>query len=373
MKVAFDGTTLTPGQTGIGYYTEHLLHALLEVDESLDLRLISNQETVTSLPLKWDLPVSKGIPLPLRIPWMQSSAPHILYRGDFDLAHFTNSMTPLVKTVPYVVTIHDMTLQMFPEYHPWHRLLTRPLIEWSARRADAIITVSESARKDIQRVFGIPSSRIHRIYEAPSRIFRPVQQRSQLDEVRRRYGLSESFVLSVGTIEPRKNLVRLIEAFQQVVRKGSAELQLIFAGRFGWGYQEILRRVEELGLGSRVKMLGYVPLTDLPIIYSLCTVLAYPSLYEGFGLPPIEAMACCAPVVVSRNSCFEEVLGNAAELVDPISTSSLTEALYRLTTDESYRSDLRKRGLVRARRFSWSETARRTLDVYKSVLRESLS
>lgn len=366
MRIAFDGSTLTSEKTGVGFYTENLLLSLAG-NFCEDLDVISHREMVTSRPLPSDLRTrvrGRGCPRTL---WMQLVAPTMMKKFDPSVAHFTNSVTPIRKVAPYVITIHDMTLRLYPRLHPLRRVLLRPLTELAARRADAVITVSESSRVDTERLLGIPRDKIRVIHNGAAPDFRRSEAGSSFEEIRRRYGLAERFVLTVGTIEPRKNLKRLIEAFLRLREKGRLEHQLVCVGRLGWHFNEILRLIDERRLREQVILTGYVPSSDLPALYNLCEFFVYPSLYEGFGLPVVEAMACGAPVVVANCPALVEVAGDVAELVDPLSIDSIEEALRRLMHCKDLRYELSQRSLEQARRFSWEKAALETMELYREL------
>ncbi|MFQ5854596.1 MAG: glycosyltransferase family 4 protein [Anaerolineae bacterium] len=369
MRIAFDGTTLRPYRTGVGYYTEHLLHHLLHEAPEDEFVVVSNRSVHTSTPLPDGVRVFEGHRFPVRNVWMQTLLPIALGAIRPNVAHFTNSIIPLAKRVPTVVTIHDMTLNLFPHLHPLRKqVLTRPLVTLAAHIADAIITVSHSARQDILRLTGMPAGRVHVIHEAAAPAFRPIRDRTLLESVRRRYGLAERLILYVGTIEPRKNLPRLIEAYARLHRAGDLQHQLVCVGPHGWGYQEVQRSIEALGLRDAIRLTGYVPFADLAPLYNLSEIFVFPSLYEGFGLPVVEAMACGTPVIAAGNSSFREIADGAVETVDPLRTDAIAEALLRLSHDADRRRELRRNGLLRAQEFSWSRAARETLAVYCAAI-----
>src|ERR1051325_8548833 len=213
MRIAFDGTALRPGRTGVGYYTEHLLHHLARTATNDELIVVSNRSIDTTSPLPSRVRVatpSRRVP---RLVWMQKLAVTALREVEADVVHFTNGMLPLASPVPTVVTIHDMSLRLYPRYHAARRvLLNRPLVDLAARTADAIITVSEAAKRDIVRLYRIDPDRVHVVHEAAAPAFRPVVDAAELDRVRRKYGLRERVILYVGTIEPRKNPPQLLAA-----------------------------------------------------------------------------------------------------------------------------------------------------------------
>jgi glycosyltransferase involved in cell wall biosynthesis len=303
---------------------------------------------------------------------MQTVLPSALRQVRPDLCHFTNYLAPVQCPCPSIVTIYDMTVFITPRFHTFKKfVLDRTLIPTVARRADAIVTVSNSARDDIVRYLKVPRDKVKVIPGAASSHFRPTTDPAKLEDVRRRYGLDAPYILYVGTIEPRKNLVRLAQAFARLKKRGLSH-KLLIVGQAGWQVGPVYAEVERLGLTRDVIFTGYVPLEDLPPLYTLAESLAFPSLYEGFGLPVIEAMACGTPVVTSRSSSLGEISGDAALLIDPLSVDELEEALYRIHADPSLRACLREKGVARAALFTWETTARATLDLYKQVRSRSV-
>jgi glycosyltransferase involved in cell wall biosynthesis len=367
MRIAFDGTTLTPGRTGVGYYTEHLLqHLAREVEATGDeLVVVSNQPIDTEQPLPPHVRVHAGHRFPIRIGWMQLRAARALEALAPDVAHFTNGMVPAGSAVSTVVTIHDMSLRLYPQCHPIRRLLlNRPLMQVAMRRASAIVTVSHSTRRDLLRLHALSPDRVSVVHEAASPAFRPIRDRVRLDTIRAKYGLPDRFILYVGTIEPRKNLGRLIDAFARA-RSAGIPHELVCVGPYGWSSRDLAGRIARLGLSSHVHFTGYVPFDDLPVIYNLGEFFVFPSLYEGFGLPVVEAMASGTPVLTANTSSLVEIAGDGAETVDPTNTEALADAIRRLATDEALRRDLAERGWQRSRAFSWSQTAKEMLAVYQ--------
>jgi glycosyltransferase involved in cell wall biosynthesis len=369
MRIAFDGTTLTPLRTGVGYYTEHLLqHLAREVEVTGDeLIVVSNQPIDTAQPLPRHVTVCHRWRFPLRIAWMQLLAGRVLDNIRADVAHFTNGMVPLGTSAARVVTIHDMSLKLYPECHPPRRLLiNRPLLGVAARVADAVVTVSHSARSDLLAVYNIPADRVMVVHEAAGPGFQPIADRACRARIRMRYGLPERFALYVGAIEPRKNLRRLMEAFAQARRAGISH-ELVCVGPYGWSSRDLYEHIDALGLRHVVHFTGYVPVEDLPVIYNLGEFFVFPSIYEGFGLPVIEAMACGLPVITANTSSLAEVAAGAGETVDPHDVDALTEAIRTLATDAARRRELSERGLARAQEFSWARTAKEMLALYGRV------
>jgi glycosyltransferase involved in cell wall biosynthesis len=366
MRIAFDGSFLRPGRTGVGYYTEHLLqHLAREVVHTGDeLVVVSNKPIDTQAPLPPHVRVHEGHQFPIHMGWMQLRASRALEALRADVAHFTNGMMPIGSPVPTVITIHDMSLRLYPRFHPLRRLLLlRPMTYVAIRQAQSMVAVSHSARRDLLRLHGVAPDRVAVVHEAASPAFRPLSDRARLDDIRARYGLPPRFILYVGAIEPRKNLTRLMTAFAQA-RQAGIPHHLVCAGPYGWASRDLAGRIERLGITRAVHFTGYVPFEHLPAIYNLGDFFVFPSLYEGFGLPVVEAMACGVPVLTSNTSSLGEIAGDAAETIDPMDTDAMAAAILRLATDAELRRDRAERGLRRARSFSWEQSAREMLAVY---------
>lgn len=372
MRIGIDGTPLLGQRSGVGYYTGYLLSALMESRPQWDYLLYSNRPlNGLERPLQKARQVGRRFS-PSRWLWMQTLLPLTIQRSRPNLCHFTNALAPLWQPAPFVLTIHDASLFLYGHYHPTARHLTMRLtLPLVARRAAAIITVSQHSRNDLIRVLGLNPDKIHVVYEAADDGFRPVCDVATLDALRRKYVLPPHFVLYVGTLEPRKNLGRLLRALKQVRDEGLPH-HLVLAGAMGWMMNAFQQEVRALGLSDVVHYLGYIPRHDLPGLFSLATVFAFPSLYEGFGLPPLEAMACGLPVLTSNGTSLTEICGNAAYLVDPHSVPDIAAGLGALLRDEGLRQTLRNRGLEHVSHFSWNRAARETGDVYHQALQENI-
>ena len=359
MNIAFDGTVLHGRKSGVGYYCEELLNAMLEIDHDDQFFVFSHQR----LNLKFrssngNLKFSNSMFFPVRAVYLHALLPTILNREKPDLCHYTNFLAPIAEDHPYVVTIHDMGLEVLRHCHPMtKRIYTRRLIPRVARNARLIIANSEYSKWEVVRHLGIPEERIRVTPLAAAPEFRPVPSPH-----------TNPYFLFVGNLEPRKNLERLIEAFASMPGK---DHDLVIVGNSWYRAADVENKARSMGLTRRVKFRGYVTKGELPALYSGATALVYPSLLEGFGLPVVEAMACGTPVITSNNSALKEVAGNAAVLVDPLNVRELTEAMTRLAEDQVARLELSRRGLTRAADFSWKKTAELTLDAYHQALRPS--
>jgi glycosyltransferase involved in cell wall biosynthesis len=285
-----------------------------------------------------------------------------------DLFHATEHLLPKLARARSVFTLHDTAYLRFPEYHlARNRIYLRTMMPRFLRRADRIIAVSENTRRDALRFYPLDQEKIEVIPEGVEERFRPDVGRDVVSRIRHRYTLPERFLLSIGTIEPRKNLSTLVEAYA-ALRPRHPEVGLVIAGSRGWLYERFFEQLRSLGLEDRVIFTGHVPEDDIPALLNAAEVFAFPSEFEGFGLPPLEAMACGIPVVSSNAASLPEVVGDAGLLLPPRDVGGWVTALGRLLDDRQLRADLSARGLARARLFSWDTAARRTLEVYRSVM-----
>lgn len=288
------------------------------------------------------------------------------------LFHATEHLLPRFKRIKTVFTLHDLIFKFFPRYHlPRNRIFLTLAMPLFLKRAGAIICVSEHTKRDAIKVYGVPEEKMRVIYEGIHPRFRRVTDAKALQAVKDRYRLADKFILAVGTIEPRKNLVTLFEAFRALREQDDGLAQeVIVVGKQGWLHESTYRAVHELGLTGRVRFFTTVEDDDLVAIYSLAHAMAFPSVYEGFGFPPLEAMACSAPVVSSNAASLPEVCGDAALLIPPLDIAEWVRALQRVLTDDVLRRELGARGPKQAAKFTWLATAQATQAVYQSLLRQ---
>lgn len=352
MRVALDGMPLASELTGVGHYTFELARSLKLVAPDDEFTLVSPQSPNARHTQRW---WSLGLPL-------------YLIRSPFDLFHGTNYEIPIWSKLPSVVTIHDLSLFFHPEAHE-KRLVRRarwrmPLM---ARLATKIITPTLSVKNEVVEKFGLNPDKVAVTHEAPRATFRR-REGAEVVQLLQRLGIHENFILFVGTVEPRKNLHRLVEAFDQVLRTTSLSPQLVIAGGRGWLMDDFASAIKQRGLDDHVCLTGYLEDEDLCALYSSCRVFVYPSLYEGFGLPPLEAIACGAPVIASGIAAITETLESAARFVDPRDVDDLAKAMVEMLTDETMREHFARAGAERVKGFTWEQTARETLEVYKSAL-----
>lgn len=382
MRIGVDyGAALWQG-AGIGRYTRGLIEALLRIDRE-DRYVLLYPRGLPGRPapflgqlrqLRADNPHVRLCPLPLSDRWLailwqrlRLPLPVEAVCGRVDLFFSPDFVLPPQLTGRRVVVVHDLAFLVHPE-------CAVPSLEWylqgavprAIARADLVLADSESCRHDLIHLLNVDPARVEVLYSGVEPAFHPLQEQDQLDTVRARYGLPERFLLTVGTIEPRKNLPRLFEALARIPQ--DLRLPVVVVGKQGWLHEDSFAAVEKQGLQSWVHFLGFVPQQDVPALYNLALALTYPSLYEGFGLPPLEAMACGTPVLTSDVASLPEVVGKAAILVDPKDVDSIAEGLQRLLADAALRAELRAAGLIRAREFTWERAARRLLELIGGLM-----
>ncbi len=283
-----------------------------------------------------------------------------------ELFHATEHLLLPLQSCPTVLTVHDLIFHLHPEHHKrlnrWYLNAALPLY---CRRADAIICVSEHSKADLVRVWGIDAAKVQVVHEAANVHFGPVSS-EQVATVRQRYGLPERYLLTVGTIEPRKNLSRLLDALALLRRHGD-DISLVIVGRMGWMYHDFVEKLEQFEYRDTVIRPGFVPDVDLPAVYNGATATVMASIYEGFGLPILESMACGTPVVSSRAASLPELGGDAARYFDPLGVEEMAAVIREVWRDAELRQQMSQQGFVQAAKFSWIQAARETLEVYESV------
>ena len=372
MHIGIDAHALGAQQGGNETYIKQLILALAELDRANRYTLyIAHADTAhqwqTYFAPRHPNFAVRQIPAPtplVRVPLYLS---YELRHRPVDLLHVQYTAPPFCPA-PVVATIHDLAFEHLPKTFTrrgsWQLKMT---VRRTAQRAARIATVSEFSRQDILLTYGLPPDKVVVTYNGVNASFTPTPERA--DEavlMRQKYGIARSFILAVGSLQPRKNLVRLIRAYNQLrTQYADFKEQLVIVGRQLWLHEEVFREVKKQQWGRDVILTGYVPEADLPPLYRAAQVFAYPSLFEGFGLPPLEAMACGTPVVTSNGSSLPEIVGEAAILIDPLDEQTLAAGLYCAVTDHQLRARLRQEGLLQAERFTWRKAAEKTLRLYQ--------
>jgi glycosyltransferase involved in cell wall biosynthesis len=385
MRVCIDVSAAVHRRAGLGRYAQELVGALAAGQDGYTVFYHQRGQAHLTPPLdhlpRITTPLSvKPWRLATMLAYFAGAGMDAMFPG-VDVFHATEHLLPRLKRIPAVFTLHDLIFRFDPDSHKaLNRIYLNLMMPRFLRAAQAIIAVSQCSRQDAVRLYNVPAEKIHVIYEGVDPRFKPATDAQALESVRLKYSLPQRFILHVGTIEPRKNLPALFEAFSNlakhpgVQRRGQSpisNLKLVIAGKKGWLTGETFERAK--ALGGDVVFTGYVADADLPTLYTLAELLVMPSVYEGFGLPVLEAMACGAPVACSNTSSLPEIAGDAALLFDPHDVRSIAQAIGRAIADSSLRAALRARGLDQAARFTWAEAARQTRQVYEQVGRAKTS
>lgn len=376
MRISIDYSPAVYQGAGVGRFVRHLVRALLVLDTINDYSLMyarpPRNAPTPKLPTGANV-THRRLLLPerlLNVLWYKVGIPLPMevLAGRADVFHFPDFTLPPVQGASTVLTIHDLSFLLVPECaDAGLRAHLERVVPASAHRASFVTADSENTRNDIATLLDVPSERIEVVYPGVDERFGPFSDEGELERVRGKYGLHFPFILYVGTIEPRKNLGRLLRAYVMLRQERKIPHRLVIGGGLGWLYDDVLRDIDELAAQNEVVFLGRVPDDDLPGLYRLTDLFVFPSLYEGFGIPPLEAMACGAPVVCSNTSSLPEVVGDAGVMVPPEDVDALARAIGDLLADPERRALLGQRGIARAKRFTWQESARRLLEVYRKV------
>jgi glycosyltransferase involved in cell wall biosynthesis len=382
MKIGIDCSAVPGARTGVGEYTYNLVQALSRIDKvnsyvlyPFFYHLINPDYNNADLPATDNFCVDRRPPaFPILLQRFVHLAGRTLFTeemlGDVDIVHSTTFCAPRFKDghKRLVVTIYDLTVITHPECHKKLNIRhCKKGIEDAVRYADAIIAISEHTKKDLVNIAGAPEDLVHVTPLAADPGLGPVKERAVLDKVRKKYGLPGRYVLFLGSLEPRKNVATLIRAYAALPAEIKDEVRLVIAGAKGWMNSPVHDTLDKLGLLDRTTFTGYVDRADLSALYSMAECFVYPSLYEGFGLPVLEAMACATPVVTSNTSSMPEVAGSAARLIDPLDHARLAGILEEILKSKDLQKDMIRKGLRQAAMFSWERCAAETLEVYEKV------
>ena len=378
MKIGINALFFQYRVSGSAQYMLHLLDALARLDQQNEYILLGPKPAEQTVEYSFPYQVH---PVPdfvardeniEKVIWEQLIAPNAAHHAAVDLYHVPYFAPPLFPRTPTVVTIHDVIPLRLPAYQLGGKVKAyMKLVSYAAHRATMIITVSQHAKKDMVDALKIPPERIRVIYEAAGDEYHPIADPEILATARARYGISERYIFYLGGLDQRKNVLQLIRAFSHLYHQlGDPDLQLVISGnpdkQKGQLFPDPRPVAADLGMDSQI-VYRFIEDEDKPAIYSGASLFVFPSLYEGFGLPPLEAMGCGAPVVCSNRTSLPEVVGDAAISVDPEDTRALTEAMHQILTNSTLQADLRARSLRQAAQFSWDKTAQETLAVYHEV------
>jgi glycosyltransferase involved in cell wall biosynthesis len=364
MRVGIDARLVYYSQAGIGQYILHLVNGLANVDAENEYVLLQSRKDDTTI---LDQPNFRRVSLwtPSHHRLERYSLNVELMRLGLDVLHSPDFIPPHRPSCKSVITVHDLAFLLYPHFLTKESARYYGHIDQAVRWTDHIISVSHSTKRDTIQHLGVPEEKITVVHEAANPIFRPVDRETARREVRNRHGVDGPFLLFVSTIEPRKNVPTLLRALWQLMQCYKEDVRLVLAGGKGWLFEDAFAVVEELKLDGRVHFVGRVSSEDLLYLYNAAEMLTHPAFYEGFGLPPLEAMACGLPVVVSDVASLPEVVGDAGMLIDPNDVDELTVAMWRVLNDDKLRQEMQDKGLRQAGRFSWERAARETLEIYR--------
>jgi glycosyltransferase involved in cell wall biosynthesis len=375
MRIAIDFTAFIPQMTGVDTYLRQLVLHLAKVDQSNQYMIYHNHEDrrffADNLPGNFSHTSLSARPRLIRLISQQVMLPVAASNWKADVVHSPSFIMPyLRRSARHVLTVHDMTSFSHPHCHIALRrsLLYRRMVLASLRRTDVVLVPSQATRRAVLEFLpDLSPDRIHVTVPGMGEEFRLCDPAS-VQEVVARLTLPQPYILYVGTLEPRKNLPALVESYQRLVESGAIKEHLVLAGKLGWGYEALLKQMQAPALRGKVHLAGYVGQKDLPAVYAAARLFVYPSIHEGFGFPPLEAMACGVPVISTLSSSLVENLEGAAELVAPDDVMALADAIRRLLTDDALRAARRTQGLKRASRYRWDQTARETLKSYQAAM-----
>ncbi|MFH1367339.1 MAG: glycosyltransferase family 1 protein [Patescibacteria group bacterium] len=377
MRIGIDcRTMLSPSRgekAGIGHYNYHLVKNLMRIDKKNQYVLFFDYRVSDAREFKQKNFEIKYFPFSQYKKFLPFTYSHLLIAAELgkeklDILHSPANVIPYNYRRPSVVTAHDLAIYKESKWFPsGQKFSTRFLVPKSLKKASHIIAVSQATKNDIIKLFKIPAAKITVIHE--NVVVEKYATRTKDISVLKRYGLSEKYILFVGTLEPRKNILRLLQAYSQLIKENPkfAVYDLVLAGLRGWKSKNIFRLIHKLKLENKVKYLEYIPHNFKIDLMKQATVFVFPSFYEGFGLPPLEAMSLGCPVIVSKTSSMPEVCGQAAEYVNPQRSESIAEALKKVLGSKPKREAMIKKGLEQAKKFSWEKCARETLKIYEKV------
>lgn len=365
MRIGIVARNLGRQGNGVRRYILSLIGALVAIDQKNEYVIYYDQESYLG---KNPSVIERAIKMPTRLLWDHIALPVAVKRDGIDVLLCTRNVVPPLVTCKSMVTIYDISPILHPRYYNLTDSLYLNLgIRWSIRKSNAIIAISQNTKADLVSKLGANPAKIHCVYLAMDENYQLIEDRARLENVRDKYNLPSEFILSVSSLEPRKNLPKLIKAFSLAKERPEVTHKLVMIGSTRRQHLAIFNEMRASPVREEIVWLNFVPEEDLPAIYNLATLFVFPSLYEGFGLPLLEAMACGCPVVCSNTSSLPEIAGDAAILVDPTSIEQLADGICRVLTEDNLRNSLIKKGLKTASSFSWERAAKETLEVFEAV------
>lgn len=366
IKIGIISEPLNGNLTGVGYYTYHIIKSLIENDKKNQYFLINWKKTSLS-PLVPSIIVKNPFKKILATYGWYLTLPFQLRNHKLDFIFNPSSVPTFFKfKQKYIITIHDLSPIIFTKTHKFGKnLIYRYLLPKTLKEAYGIIADSNNTKEDIIKYFGLPAGKIKVVYPGVDKKYKLIDKKIILEKIKNRYKLPNKFILNVGTLEPRKNIESLLRVFSKI--KKNLNYYLVIVGIKGWKYKKIFSLINKLKIKNKVIFTGYIKETDLPAIYNLASLFVYPSLYEGFGLPPLEAMACGCPTVISNVSSLPEVCGEAAYYINPYTINSISKGIEKALGDKNLRKKMIEDGLKQAKKFNWGKTSREILKIYEQL------
>ncbi len=375
-KILIDATAIPKQPVGAGLYMSRLVRELLHAELEFDLKILAHEDDFGLFDLhdeyKKHFLFQRDRGRGLRILSEQFTYPQLIRKNQMDLCHGLHYSMPIINKTRTVTTIHDTTFYLYPQKHTWlKRLYFKFFIKYSSIHSDHLITVSDNTKNDLISLFNIDPGKITTSHLGVDTSFKPLDNYDMFQKIKNKYVLPDKFILYVGLIEPRKNLQSLVKAYANFLKMSELKdnSHLVLAGRWGWESKELTKLITELNIDAKVHFPGYIDSEDLPFLYNMAIVFVYPSYYEGFGLPVLEAMACGTPVITSNISSMPEIVGDSGLLINPNDISNIENAIKDLLSNDLLRRKLSEQALIRSKEFTWKETAQKTLDVYRRVLK----
>lgn len=363
MRIGITARGLSERSGGAKQYIDSLISSLLEIDRANEYFLFYDSPSHLG---RYPSANEIYLRIPSKFLWDHLGVPYLAWKYGVDVLFCPKNVVPNFVRCKTVVTVLDLTHFKFPQEYKWtDKYYMRLFIPPSLKKADGIIAISENTKRDIVDFFGVDPKTVTAIPLAPDVKYRAISDSMQKESTRKRYGIDHPFIFYPGVLSPRKNIITLVRAFDKI--KDKIPHKLIFTAGRSWGDSPVYKMIEELGIKDRVITIGHVDASDMPILYSSADLLVYPSLYEGFGLPIIEAMSCGCPVVSSNTTSIPEVAGDAAITVDPADIEGFSDAVLRVLTDRGLRDEMVRKGFIQALKFSWKKTATETLAVFNET------
>jgi len=374
MHIAIDARRICDEHAGMGVYTFNLIKNLQKIDRKNNYTVILNPlktkivETINGNFNKYVTPITIENHIVGDL-WRNIYLPHQLHKNKVDVFHDPGYFLPMINGgYRSVVTVHDLVVFSFPQTNSkkyfWYM---KQMTSIGAKKADIIVADSYHTKEDLIKILNIPNEKIRVVYLATNQHLKPTKDVSKLEAVKKKYHIDGKYILCVSTIEPRKNLPRLLSAYHQLRKDTKLEHKLVVCGTFGWLFSDIFTTIDRLKLRDDVIFTGYIEDEELPHLYSAADLFVFPSLYEGFGLPALEAMACGVPVITSNSSSLPEIVGDAGIMINPYKYEELSEAITRVLSDEELRKKMKEKSLKRSKKFSWEQTAQQTLEIYEDL------